>query len=37
MREDAYILSLACKARITQIVDRLHTEAAKLDETYSLG
>jgi acetamidase/formamidase len=34
-RDDAYIfLSLACKARIAQIVDPLYTVAAKLDKKY---
>jgi amidase len=34
-RDDAYIfLSLACKARIAQIVDPLYTVAAKLDKRY---
>jgi len=37
-RDDAYIfLSLACKARIAQIVDPLYTVAAKLDKKYLKG
>ena len=37
-RDDAYIfLSLACKARIAQIVDPLYTVVAKLDKKYLRG